>query len=551
MADQEEGDDKSKQRPIIIKRYKKIAAGHHGGSWKVAYADFVTAMMAFFLLMWLLNITSAAQKQGIANYFSPLTLPNPPSSDSVDTDSGNISFFQETEDEIEQDNPEVKGPDDNKIESSVMIDGRKQNIVAKIPLNREKLSEKKSPAFAQSIESKIKENENTDNVRRIAPEKTDYKPIETTPINAPKTNVDSKMDKPIQLKEQRETQKDPKDPKKDVLKDSLKDSKKDPKELKSQEKMDAKGDAKIEAKVSVKIDAKIEAQSMSKDPKKDNLNSYEEERKKFDSLAQSLKQAIREIPELKELEKNLRIDVTDEGLRIQIVDELKKPMFASGSSIMFDYTNKLIASVGKSISGFKNRISISGHTDSIPFRTRDGYSNWELSSDRAQATRKVIVGNGVDPKRIVSVVGKESTEPLMPDTPDSPQNRRISLTLLFDKKSPAKQEVTPQNTPEIKPVTKEEVKAAKLPIPEVPKREAIIPPAPQETTTPATPTFVAPAIKPFVEEKSPPTASNPFNVPAVNADNPAPTDTPSVNEKESAIEILNLEGEILKASPPA
>jgi len=151
----------------------------------------------------------------------------------------------------------------------------------------------------------------------------------------------------------------------------------------------------------------------------------------FAKVEAEIKQAIEESPDLKELQKHLVIDQTPEGLRIQIVDRAGKPMFTSGSSRMQKQTRLLLTKITQVVRDLPNKISISGHTHSTPFRgSRKGYGNWELSSNRALASRRVIVEGGLNLKQISHVSGKEATQPLIKDNPKDARNRRISIVLL-------------------------------------------------------------------------------------------------------------------------
>jgi chemotaxis protein MotB len=153
------------------------------------------------------------------------------------------------------------------------------------------------------------------------------------------------------------------------------------------------------------------------------------EENNFSKVKQELQKTIENTPELKEFTKNLIIDETPEGLRIQIVDRDEKSMFPSGSSVMYDHTKKLLGQVAHIIQNVPNKVSLAGHTDATPYNTRN-YTNWELSSDRAHASRRVLLENGVNDMRFAAVVGKEAKEPFVKDDPFSAQNRRISITLL-------------------------------------------------------------------------------------------------------------------------
>jgi chemotaxis protein MotB len=303
-------------RPII-KKVKKVGGhGHHGGAWKVAYADFVTAMMAFFLMMWLLSSTSEEQKRGISNYFGPtgnLT--------GAGGSGGVLAGLKLTSEGIMEDNT-TKG------------EGQKDG-----PHNGKK-------GFVETPENSEDDAEQ------------------------PKQTLSQEMD------------------------ESLLSSAGDDVDLSEQEK-------EVE---------KVE---------KENFKEVEE----------SLKQAIQEDPELKELAKNLIIDETPEGLRIQIVDRDKTSMFKIGEAAPLPHTIKLLELVSRVIKKLPNKVSITGHTDAKPYRNRKDYSNWELSSDRANAARRYLLKFGLNSERIVYITGKAATDPLFKDDPLSDQNRRISMIL--------------------------------------------------------------------------------------------------------------------------
>ncbi|MEQ1609498.1 MAG: flagellar motor protein MotB [Hyphomonadaceae bacterium] len=286
----------SGNRPIVIKKVKKvIGGGHHGGAWKVAYADFVTAMMAFFLLMWLINTTSPEQKRGIADYFAPASVSR--STQGSDGLLGGTAF--------QEDGARASG-------SNRQID--------------EELSA---------------ENERT---KSGSPEKT------TTQAGVPSESA--------------------------------------------------------------------LAQALSK-----------RESAKFASAEASLRQALQDLPDYAELSKNIIIEQNDDGLNIQLVDQEGRAMFSGSSADPLPRTQHLLDTVSKVIQQLPNRISISGHTDTTA-PSRPGYSNWDLSADRANAARRILEISGVEADRIYQVAGKGDREPLYPDDPDLPANRRISITLM-------------------------------------------------------------------------------------------------------------------------
>jgi len=287
----------SDDRPIIKKVIKVQAAGHHGGAWKVAYADFVTAMMAFFLLMWLINTTTPEQKRGVADYFAPASI--------SESRSGAGGILGGT---------------------ALGEDGARNSGTTAL-------------------------------VSKLAPK-------------APKTP----------------------------------DSKK------------AKSSTNNNTGSAVSENALQQALSRREDMA-------------FEKAAESLRQAMQDMPELAELSKNLMIDQTPEGLRIQIVDQEGRSMFEPGSADLKPHTIVLLRSVAKIITRLPNRISIYGHTDASP-SAASGYSNWDLSFNRANAARQILQESHVPENRFYQVTGKAGSEPLFPDDPYMPGNRRISIVLL-------------------------------------------------------------------------------------------------------------------------
>lgn len=312
-------------QPVII--VKKVVGGHgagHGGAWKVAYADFVTAMMAFFLLLWLLNVTTDDQKKGIAQYFTPESVSRSTSG------SGGI------------------------LGGSSMAPGSMPRdaagLVMGIPL---------APTGEQSdseAEDKTPPPENAKN---------------------PDPNADELA---LAIQEAAQEAKDTKNLSKEELQKAL----------------------------------------------------AEKEEKDFAKAEFDLKQAIQDIPELKPLQENLIIDRTPEGLRIQIVDQHKYSMFPVGSTAPQEHMRQLMALVARVVRQLPNPISVSGHTNSLPYPPGAQYTNWELSADRANASRRALIDGGLPANRIKYVTGKAETDPLLKENPADPRNRRISVVLLRD-----------------------------------------------------------------------------------------------------------------------
>jgi chemotaxis protein MotB len=127
---------------------------------------------------------------------------------------------------------------------------------------------------------------------------------------------------------------------------------------------------------------------------------------------------------------SLLIDNTPEGLRIQIVDQDRYAMFPLGSAQLYDHTRRMMGLVAQVVQRMPNRIAVTGHTDATPFQGRNNYTNWELSTDRANASRRALMEAGVPQTRINRVVGKADQDPLLTDDPANPRNRRISIVLL-------------------------------------------------------------------------------------------------------------------------
>ncbi|SDW39719.1 flagellar motor protein MotB [Marinobacter mobilis] len=264
------------ERPIIVKRKKVVAGGHHGGSWKVAFADFATAMMAFFLVLWLTATASPEQIEAVEGYFK-----DP------------IGF----------------------------IDGGSPN-----PVDLE--------GSASVVES---------------------------------SSADV-ADSQIQLEDERIEE----------LADTL-------------------------------------------------------ERRQMEELFQDLQQQIEQSQTLQEFKDQLLIDITDEGLRIQIVDRSQRPMFDSGRAQLKYYSQDILFELAKPLSMVPNRLSVTGHTDATPFSGRPGYTNWELSADRANTARRALVAGGVREQQIARVVGLSDSVLFDQEDPTAPVNRRIAIIVLNKK----------------------------------------------------------------------------------------------------------------------
>ncbi|BFI96027.1 MAG: flagellar motor protein MotB [Rhodanobacter sp.] len=275
-------------QPIIIKRVKKRGHGHHGGAWKVAYADFVTAMMAFFLVMWIIGVGTRQQKAAISEYFK-----NPSATPGTATMAP----------------PGQMGP--GGASDSMIKLGGAMDLSHGPGKDRHNGPVGKSP--------------NGDDVEKQA----------------------RALDK-----------------------------------------------------------ARLE------------------------ELKKQLNAAIQNSQALAPFKDQLLIDITPEGLRIQIVDKENRPMFDLGSAHLKDYTRAILADLAKFINQVPNHISITGHTDDAPYSSDNGYSNWELSTDRANAARRALIAGGLESDKVSRVVGLAASVPLDKANPGDPINRRISIIVM-------------------------------------------------------------------------------------------------------------------------
>lgn len=279
---------KNNKNLVVIKkkRYVLAGGGHGGSAWKIAYADFVTAMMAFFLLMWLVNSMSHEADKGTYEYFDPLNV-----SDASSGAGGVLGGETIKSDGTMQDTTGTPG----------------------------------EPGVPAGTEG-------------------------------------------------------------------------DMAELDRMQALDA-----------------------------DAIVTAEQEKKEFEEVEKKIQEAIESNPDMKELAKNLLMEITPEGLKIQIVDQFKKPMFPKGSSMLYYDAQQLLTTVAASIKDLPQPLMITGHTDTSQYR-KGGYSNWDLSTDRANAVRRFLAKT-LSPHRFFEIGGKADTDPLLAHDPLAPSNRRISITL--------------------------------------------------------------------------------------------------------------------------
>jgi chemotaxis protein MotB len=301
------------ERPIIIvKRRKKGVEGHHGGAWKVAYADFVTALMAFFLVMWLVTAVSKDKRAAIFEYFKN---PSMESGKSVKPAPGQMG---------------PGGASTSPI-----------NLGGGLDAMRSQASRKPDIGAAPNLPTR----------EQIADPKFD----QTNPANA-------------------------------------------------------------QTKAETEAQARVQVQAA--------------EHKKLETLMEELKEAVSKSQALEPFKDQLLLDITPEGIRIQIVDAQNRPMFDVGSARLRDYTQSILHELTPYLSSVPNRISITGHTDIRPYPGQGGYSNWELSADRANAARRALVLAGLPDEKIARVVGLSSSVLFDKRDPQSPINRRISIVIM-------------------------------------------------------------------------------------------------------------------------
>ena len=285
-------EEETNVQPIIIKKINKVEGGHHGGAWKVAYADFTTAMMAFFMLLWLLNVSDKETLEGLADYFTPSTA-------AVVSNSGSDGMLAGT---------------------SMASEGVQSSGTIAVDIDAPPPSE---------------------------------------------TGQDGAREKSYVQSQEEEWQK----------------------------------------------------------------NVVTREDAMFSDVADRLRQAIQQMPDLARHQDQLIIEQTPEGMKIQIVDKDKRAMFRTGTAEPYGYAVRLFQTVGRIVESMPNRVAILGHTDAKPLNRVD-YGNWELSADRANAARRILRESGVTYDRFADVIGKADTDPLFPDDPVRNENRRISILVL-------------------------------------------------------------------------------------------------------------------------
>jgi len=303
-------------QPIIIKRIN-AAHPHHGGSWKVAFADFATAMMAFFLMMWLMGATTADQRGGVSQYFKNPSI--------------------------------VQGASPLPSPSAMQGPGGASTAMIKAGGGMELFKEPPKDKTAGREDVLCTAGPNPDDSKIVTMDQG--------------TNASAASN------------------------------------TSSGDGSDAEGEAG---------------------------------EKRLDSLKLNLNAAIDQNAALKPFSEQILMDRTAEGLRIQVIDKDSVSMFPSGSAQLEPFSTALLKELASIIHTVPNRISITGHTDGRAFN-KNGYGNWELSADRANAARRALIAGGVPEEKIGRVVGLSSFALLDPKHPESPLNRRISIIVLNER----------------------------------------------------------------------------------------------------------------------
>ena len=362
------------QQNVVIKKEEVVEGEGHGGAWKVAYADFVTAMMAFFLLMWLLNATTEDQRKGLADYFSPNSLLSHASSGTGDPFGGHTAFD----------------------EGALVSDrGAVQAITGTRPTSTDPADSDTQPDSPARAGSDDDQDQGTG--RQATPPASSAPATQSAAPLPPSTAATAPG----------------------------------PPTTAAAAPPQVQPNTSGETAASRSAGQAAAAVAQPRAPTEAELREAQERQEKaaFSQAAQQIRDAVRGDPALADLARQLAIDITPEGLRIQILDEEHRPMFPLGSAAPNDRAQLLLQKVTPVLAKLSQDISIAGHTDSAPFPGPDR-TNWELSTERANATRRLLVEGGLPDSRIRSVTGNADRDPLVPGDPLAAANRRIAIVVL-------------------------------------------------------------------------------------------------------------------------
>jgi len=354
-------------KPIIIVKKKGGHGGHHGGAWKVAYADFITALMSFFLVMWLVNSASTPTKERIASYFRRPGLFQEGSGTPLEIGGSGI-----LDDAYVPSYPEEKAYEVGESE----MPRRKGFEEGRFPLTDENVEDQeyKEPPPPEALTSK--EKQEGENLLKGSTQESREDIPKSGEMKFPPSTEDGEIVDEFVI---------PFTP------------------------IPTPGAAK---------DAGTGSGSEIKSPKE---------------FAAYIKEKMESSPELEKLLGTIEVAADANSINIEIMDTEKISMFTSGSSYIREDARKALSEIAKALQRVRNKIEIVGHTDAQPFASRTGsYSNWELSVDRANAARRILIGNGVDPGRIQGILGKADTELKNTADPFAASNRRITFKMKFD-----------------------------------------------------------------------------------------------------------------------
>ncbi|HLB98981.1 MAG TPA: flagellar motor protein MotB [Acetobacteraceae bacterium] len=393
----------------IIRREEVVEGGHHGGAWKVAYADFVTAMMAFFLLMWLLNATTEDQRKGLADYFSPNNLMSHASS-GVGQPFGGHTVFDHGAMVSDRGaaqvlvgmRPVVQDPPDQDSDTPLTDDA---HGAAAQPGPAGK-TDAATPGSAEAKSAAAEAGATTTGPDPGA------SGAAASPGGAVNVGVTSAGVTSLVAA--------------------------------------GSGAGSLAAAKAVPVVARTETLPGSRAPTDADIRAAQTAREKlaFEQAAEQIRQAVRGDPALEELSRQLTIDITPEGLRIQLLDADRLPMFATGSAALNDRAGLLLAKVAPVLMRLPEAIAVVGHTDAAPY-AGTGKTNWELSTERANATRRLLTDKGLAESRVSRVTGLADRDPLVPADPLAAANRRIAIIVLRGTEKPVEPAATKTALPSI------------------------------------------------------------------------------------------------------
>jgi chemotaxis protein MotB len=342
---------KDKGGTIVLKRIEEGGHGHHGGAWKVAYADFVTAMMAFFLLMWLLNATTEEQRRGIADFFNP-----------------------------------AQALSDSQSGMGLPFGGRTPHSVGQMASDTGAIRIERGPRPTQSDA----EEEDEEVTPPIATERNP---------NAPPGEEDT------------------------------------PPPRRVAEGQPGAQDGLLEPSGAAETAPPAPSSEAAAAERQRRIEAVAREQEALEEAADTLRAAFLADPQLAELARQVLVEIVPEGLRIQLLESDGTPMFATGGNQPTERARQMIREVARTAARLPNPVTITGHTDSTPFRG-SGRTNWELSAERANATRRLLNEAGVPEARLRGVTGMADREPLLPGQPQAAGNRRVAVTLLRQAEMP-------------------------------------------------------------------------------------------------------------------